>query len=157
MADVAAPFQHPLSTFACPKPDCPRYGQRDAGNIQLKYLSGLHRNIRTLWCTTCRRSFSERTGTAFENCKLPIAKAIAVFEHLKDGNGTRQTSRLVKVRPNTVTAYARRAGAHAHATHDERVAFSPSDARGSGGREVELRGRQGGAQAARPPRSRRPR
>ena len=49
------------------------------------------------------------------------------LEHLREGCGTRATSRLVQVDKNTVTRYVRLAGPHAQRLHHELVAFSPAD------------------------------
>jgi transposase-like protein len=62
-----------------------------------------------------------------EQSRLPDAKALDVLNHIREGCGTRGTSRLVGVDKNTVTRYIALAGAHAHTLHPERVAFSPSD------------------------------
>jgi len=43
----------------------------------------------------------------------------------------RQTGRLCRVAPNTVARYSRIAGEHAREVHDELVAVSPPDDRGS--------------------------
>jgi transposase-like protein len=62
---------------------------------------------------------------------LPHDKVLAVMEHLAEGCGVRQTARLVGVNKDTVTRLALLAGKHAKDTHDELVAFSPRDPRGS--------------------------
>ena len=54
-------------------------------------------------------------------------KAVALLDHIREGCGTRATSRLVEVDKNTVTRYVRLAGPHAQALHHELVAFSPAD------------------------------
>jgi hypothetical protein len=59
---------------------------------------------------------------------LPEPTALSVLEHLAEGNGIRQTGRLVGVHRDTVVRLARTAGAHAHDVHHEVVAFSPSHA-----------------------------
>ena len=60
-----------------------------------------------------------------EHSRLPLEKTVSVMGHLREGCGIRGTSRLVKVNPNTVMRYARRAGGHARKLHDELVAVSP--------------------------------
>ncbi len=51
----------------------------------------------------------------------------------------RKAGRLVGVKEDTVIRYARLAGGHVKALHDERVAFSPPDAPGEVRREVVVR------------------
>ena len=50
---------------------------------------------------------------------LPTAKALSVLEHIADGCGVRQTSRLAGVTRDAVMRLTKKAGAHAKATHDE--------------------------------------
>jgi transposase-like protein len=128
-----------LSRFCCQDPDCALYGRRDAGNLSVCGRYGKSRQYRQLYCNACRARFSERKGTPLYRCRLPEEAAVAVLDHLAEGNGIRQTSRLVGVQPNTVVRLARAAGTHAHDAHDELVAFSPPDPRGPVRREVVLR------------------
>jgi hypothetical protein len=62
--------------------------------------------------------------------RLPHPQALAVFQHLHDGCGIRQTARLTGVDKDTVVRYAVQSGTHARQSHDELVAFSPGDPRG---------------------------
>jgi transposase-like protein len=80
-----------------------------------------------VYCRRCQQSFAERKGTPVQDSRLPQDKAVSLLEHLREGCGTRATSRLVKVDKHTVTRYLRLAGPHAHQLHDEQVAFSPPD------------------------------
>ena len=98
------------------------------------------KQLRQLYCNACRARFSERKGTPLYRCHLPEPIAVSVLEHLAEGNGIRQTGRLVGVHRDTVVRLSRAAGDHAHAAHEELVAFSPSDRRGPVRREVVLRG-----------------
>ena len=93
-----------LSRFCCLNRDCPDYGRRGAGNLSvcMRYGRAQHR---LLYCATCRARFSERKGTVLEQARLPDAKVHAVLDHIREGCGTRATSRLVKVDKNTVTRY----------------------------------------------------
>ena len=118
-----------LSRFCCQNPDCPRYGERGAGNLSVcdRFAKANHR---LLYCSACKARFSEFKGTPLFNSKLPHDKVLAVLQHLAEGCGVRQTARLVGVNKDTVTRLALLAGQHAKATHDELVAFSPRDPRG---------------------------
>lgn len=102
-----------------------------------------------VYCRTCKAHFSERKGTVLEQSKLPQEKSFAVLEHLREGNGTRPTARLVGVDKDTVTRYVLLAGKHAQQLHDELVAFFPSNPGSAVRREVELRGQKGSALRAR--------
>jgi LacI family transcriptional regulator len=120
-----------LSRFCCQNPTCPDYGQRDHGNLRVAFRYGKHQR-RLLACRTCQQRFSERQGTALFGTRLPHHQALAVFQHLQEGCGVRQTARLVGVDKDTVVRYALQAGQHAHQSHDDLVAFSPSDPRSPG-------------------------
>ena len=115
-----------LDLFCCQNPDCPDYGLRGRGNLRVCFRYGKAQR-RMLACRACQQRFSERKGTALFGSRLPQEQAVAVFGHLQDGCGVRQTARLVGVDKDTVVRYALRAGQHARDSHDELVAFSPHD------------------------------
>ncbi len=140
-----------LAVFCCHNPDCALYGRRGAGNLSVCDRYGKQYHIRLLYCNVCKARFSERKGTLLFDCRLPDDKASAVFAHLDDGYGIRQTDRLVGVHRDTVVRLARAVGGHAHDAHNEIVAFSPSDPRGPARREVVVRRQEG-----KEPRPRRP-
>jgi len=115
-----------LSLFCCQNGECPVYGQRGAGNLTVCARYGPHRR-RLLYCRRCKARFSERKGTPLFDARLPPQKVLSVLEHIAEGCGVRQTSRLCRVDKNTVVRYCLAAGEHAQKLHDELVAFSPSD------------------------------
>ena len=80
-----------------------------------------------VYCRTCKKSYSERKGTAFERSQLPTDKVVSVLEHIREGCGIRSTSRLTGVSRDTISRYLALAGDQAKLHHDELVAFSPSD------------------------------
>lgn len=118
-----------LEQFCCQELSCPDYGLRGKGNLSVRGWSGMGKRIHMLFCHTCKVRFSERKGTILEQSRLSEEKSIALLEHVREGNGTRSTSRLLRVGKDTVTRYIRRAGKHAVKLHDELLAFSPSDPR----------------------------
>lgn len=134
---------HPIEHFSCQSPNCSDYGARSKGNLSFRGWSGQGKRIRMVYCHTCGAHFSERKGTVLERARLSQEKAVAILEHLRQGCGTRATSRLVDVDKDTVTRYLRLAGAHSERLHDELVAFSPGDQGGPARREVELRRQEG--------------
>jgi hypothetical protein len=58
-------------TLVCPYEDCENYAQAVEGNITFirKYGNGSTQNL--FRCMKCRRTFSERRGTAIFGCCLP--------------------------------------------------------------------------------------
>jgi transposase-like protein len=121
-----------LDLFCCQNPACPDHGLRGRGNLRVAFRYGKGQR-RMLACRTCQNRFSERKGTALFGARLAHDRAVAVFQHLQDGCGIRQTARLTGVDKDTVVRYALRAGGHARPTHDELVAFSPGDPGGAVG------------------------
>jgi transposase-like protein len=119
-----------LDLFCCQNGSCPDYGLRRRGNLRVAFRYGPDKQRRMLACRTCQQRFSERKGTALFGTRLARDKALAVFQHLQDGCGVRQTARLTGVDKDTVVRYALQAGTHARQAHDELVAFSPGDAGG---------------------------
>ena len=116
-----------LCRFCCQNEGCLDYGKRGHGNLTVCMRYGPHQR-RLLYCRTCKDRFSERKGTPLFDARLPQAKVVEVLQHVAEGVGVRQTSRLVGVSKDTVVRYSLRAGAHAQQLHDELVAFSPHHA-----------------------------
>ena len=114
-----------LEAFCCQHSSCADYGQRGAGNLRWHGWSGKKKQIRMLYCRTCKQYFSQRKGSALWQSGLPEDQAVSVLEHIGEGCGVRQTARLVNVHRNTVCRLNRQAGDHAARTHDEVVALSP--------------------------------
>ena len=115
-----------LSRFCCQNRRCVAYGSRGAGNLTVCGRIGKHKHIRQLPCRTCAARFSERKGTVFYRSHLPPAGVVDILRHVQDGCGMRQTGRLTGHKEDTVIHYARLAGRHAKALHEQLVAFSPS-------------------------------
>ena len=61
----------PIETFLCHNPACDDHGKRGHGNLCFRGWSGRDKRIRMVCCRTCRKSFSERKGTALERARLP--------------------------------------------------------------------------------------
>src|SRR5262249_48939515 len=117
----------PIESFFCYNSACPDHGKRGHGNLYFRGFSGRDRRIRMVYCRTCKRSSSERKGTALERSRLPADKAVAVLDHVREGTGVRATSRLTGVCRDTVARYVAMAGDQAKGLHDEFVAVSPPD------------------------------
>ena len=124
---MAEPSILPIESFFCHNSACPDRGKRGLGNLYFRGWSGRDRLIRMAYCRTCKKSSSERKGTALERSRLPADKAVAVLDHVREGVGVRATSRLTGVARDTVSRYLALAGDQAKDLHDELVAFSPHD------------------------------
>jgi hypothetical protein len=134
-----------LARFCCQNTACPDHGKRDAGNLSVCDRYGPNKERRMLYCATCKARFSERKGTPLFGARLPEKDIVSILAHIGEGCGVRKTGRLIGVNKNTVVRYSLLAGRHAKDLHDELVAFSPADARGSVRRKMGLRGQEGKA------------
>lgn len=140
-----------LSRFCCQNTACADYGKRGHGNLTVTGCYGPQRR-RLLRCRTCKARFSERKGTPLFDSRLPEDKIVSLLEHIAEGCGVRQTSRLIGVNKNTVVRFCMLAGDQAQKLHDEVVAFSPSNPRGTVRRKVVVRYQEGEALRPRRPR-----
>ena len=125
---MAEPSSLGIEHFFCHNSACPDHGKRGHGNLYFRGWSGRDQKIRMVYCRTCKKSASERKGTALERSRLPPDKAVSVLDHVREGVGIRATSRLTGVARDTVSRYVALAGDQARGLHDELVAFSPADA-----------------------------
>jgi hypothetical protein len=124
---MAEPSTLGIEHFFCHNSGCPDHGKRGHGNVYFRGWSGRDKRIRMVYCRTCKRSYSQRKGTALERSQLPTDTVVSVLDHLREGVGVRATSRLTGVSRDTVSRYLVRAGEQSKKLHDELVAFSPSD------------------------------
>lgn len=95
-----------LNDLCCQNSACQDYGRQGLDNIRVSFRYGPKKQYRMLTCNTCKQRFSERKGTRLFYCKIPEAKAMAVFQHLREKRGLVETSRLVGVNINTVVRLA---------------------------------------------------
>jgi hypothetical protein len=124
MAEASGPG---IEDFFCHNSACADHGKRGHGNVYFRGFSGRNKSIRMVYCRACKRSYSERKGTALERSQLPTDEAVSVLEHLREGCGIRATSRLTGASRATVSRLLAKAGDQAKLLHDDLVAFSPSD------------------------------
>ena len=124
---MAEPSSPSIEHFFCHNSACVHHGKRGHGNVYFRGWSGRDKQIRMVYCRTCKKSYSQRKGTALERAQLPTDKVVSVLDHLKEGVGVRATSRLTGVSRDTISRYLAKAGDQAKNLHDELVAFSPSD------------------------------
>jgi hypothetical protein len=116
-----------IEDFFCHNSACADHGKRGHGNVYFRGWSGRDKQIRMVYCRTCKKSYSQRKGTALERSQLPTDLVVSVLDHLREGVGVRATSRLTGVSRDTISRYLALAGDQSKNLHDELVAFSPSD------------------------------
>lgn len=123
MKQVEGTVKKDLSQFTCPNLACAYHGKSppEGGKLWVDQRRGPAKEIRLLRCGHCRKTFSERRGTALQEARLPAAEVENIVAHLQEGCGIRRTARLTGHARSTVARYAVVAGAHARAVHDERM------------------------------------
>jgi hypothetical protein len=99
---------------------CELYGQAGRQNLIVRKVYGAD-GLRYLRCRCCGRECSERKRTALWNTKVRETKAIAVAEHLAEGNSVKSIVRLVKVDASVVRRLNGAVSQHGRAFHDVRV------------------------------------
>ena len=109
--------------------DCPDHGKRDAKSLTACHRCGPEKAKRMLRRRTGKARSSERKRTPLFDARLPAAKVESVLEHISEGCGVRQTSRLCKVDRGTVARYSQLAGPLVHGLHDDHVDLSPPNDR----------------------------
>src|SRR3954451_3568692 len=96
-----------LSQFCCQNSRCPDYGRRNAGTLTVTGRLGKSRQLRLLYCRSCRARFSERKGTPLDRAHLLEDKVASILEHIREGCGVLKTARRVLHDPaEVVTAPA---------------------------------------------------
>ena len=124
---MAEPALVPIESFFCHNSACPDHGKRRVGNLYFRGWSGPHKQIRMVYCRSCKKSYSQRKGTALERSQLPPETVVCVLDHIREGCGIRATSRLTGASRDAISRTLAKAGGQAKNLHDELVAFSPKD------------------------------
>ncbi len=106
-----------LAAFACPDPDCPLFNRFDAGNLSVVEYTGKHKDIRRLYCSACKRRFSERQGTLLRYSKLPEEAVVRIVKCLGHGCSVEATADICDVDPCTVGRILEQAGRRAEDFH----------------------------------------
>jgi len=131
---MAAPFAAPApvkyARFACPNPDCPRFGELSGGNIRHRSWTGKRKDIERLRCADCGVEFSERRGTLLSHSKLAESVVVLLLKCQRWGVCDEGTADICDVDLKTVHRFQNVAADRARRHHDQAV------------REVEVAGVQ---------------
>lgn len=106
-----------LAGFACPNPDCSHFNHFDAGNLSVVEWTGKSKDIRRLYCSACKRRFTERQGTLLRYCKLPEETVVRIVKCLGHGCSIEATADICDVDPRTVDRILGQAGRRAEDFH----------------------------------------
>ena len=91
-----------LALFACPNPDCDLFNRFDAGNLSVAEWTGQRKDIRRLYCSACKRRFTERQGTLLRYSKLPEETVVRIVKCLGHGCSVEATADIGDVNPRTL-------------------------------------------------------
>lgn len=117
-----------LDRFACPHPDCDDFNRFGAGNLSVSDRIGKGKAIRRLYCSTCKKRFSERKGSLMEQAKIPEETVVRIVKCLGHGCSVEATADICEVDPRTVERYLDGAGRRAADFHQlqlERLEHPP--------------------------------
>jgi transposase-like protein len=106
-----------LAAFACPNPDRSHFNRFGAGNLSVVEWTGKHQDIRRLYCSHCKRRFTERQGTLLRDTKLPEETVVRIVKCLGHGCSVEATADICDVDPRTVDRILERAGRRAEDFH----------------------------------------
>jgi transposase-like protein len=106
-----------LAAFACPNPDCSHSNRFDGGNLSVVERTGKRKDIRRLYCSACKRRFTERQGTLLRYTKLPGATVVRIVKCLGHGCSVEATADICEVDPRTVDRILEQGGRRAEDFH----------------------------------------
>jgi transposase-like protein len=106
-----------LAGFACPNPDCSHYNRFEAANLSVVEWTGKNKHIRRLYCSACKRRFTERQGTLLRYTKLPEETVVRIVKCLGHGCSVEAAADICDVDPRTVDRILERAGRRAEDFH----------------------------------------
>jgi hypothetical protein len=101
-----------LEDFWCWNEDCPDYGKKGQGNIQLHDRKG-GKDMAILKCKTCKQRFSERRGTFFFGLRTPKAEILRALSLLPEKGSIRAVSRVTGFDKGTIVEWIKLAGKQA--------------------------------------------
>ncbi len=122
MEPSATPTHHDkparsLAAFACPNPECSHFNRFDAANLSVVEWTGKAKNIRRLYCSACKRRFTERQGTLLRYSKLPEPTVVRIVKCLTHGCSVEATADICDVDPRTVDRILEQGGRRAEDFH----------------------------------------
>lgn len=106
-----------LAAFACPNPDCSHFNRFASGNLSVVEWTGKDKDIRRLYCSACKRRFTERQGTLLRYSKLPEETVVRIAKCLGHGCSVEATADICEVDPRTVDRVLQQAGRRAEDFH----------------------------------------
>lgn len=98
----------------CPNAACPEYGKRQDGERQtnIRKFGKTRRGVQRYQCRTCRRTFTETTGTIFYGKHTSGDEILETLALLAEGSRISSLSRVKGFKEDTILFWLREAKAH---------------------------------------------
>jgi transposase-like protein len=99
----------------CPNAACPDYGKLQDGQAQQNIIKTGHtkKGVQRYQCNTCRKTFTETTGTLFFRKRTPEHDILETLVLLAEGSRISSLSRAKGFKEDTILAWLREAAKHA--------------------------------------------
>jgi len=99
----------------CPNAACPDYGKLQDGQKQqnLQKFGRTRQGVQRYRCKTCRKTFTETTGTIFFRKRTPEHEILEALALLAEGNRISSLSRVKGHKEDTILQWWREAAQHA--------------------------------------------
>jgi transposase-like protein len=99
----------------CPNEACPDYGKLQDGQAQQNIIKTGHtkKGVQRYQCNTCRKTFTETTGTLFFRKRTPEHDILETLVLLAEGSRISSLSRAKGFKEDTILAWLREAAQHA--------------------------------------------
>lgn len=103
----------------CPNEACPDYGKLQTGQQQnLDKFGKTRRGVQRFRCQTCRKTFTETTGTIFFRKRTPEHEILETLALLAEGSRISSLSRAKGFKEDTILAWLREAAQHTEQLED---------------------------------------
>ena len=98
----------------CPNEACGDYGKLQDGQIQrnIKKSGKTKAGVQRFQCKSCKRTFTETTGTIFYRKRTPEREIVETLALLAEGSRISSLSRAKGFKEDTILAWLREAGQH---------------------------------------------
>ena len=99
----------------CPNEACPDYGKQQDGQAQQNIIKTGHtkKGVQRYQCNTCRKTFTETTGTLFFRKRTSEHDILETLVLLAEGSRISSLSRAKGFKEDTILAWLREAAQHA--------------------------------------------
>jgi transposase-like protein len=99
----------------CPNAACPDYGKLQDGQAQQNIIKTGHtkKGVQRYQCNTCRKTFTETTGTLFFRKRTAEHEILETLVLLAEGSRISSLARAKGFKEDTILAWLREAAQHA--------------------------------------------